>query len=559
MRKLFILLALLIGGQVSAQKAVREYKRNARDQLQAIKAMEEVRSEEALAPLPWDQIYNQFDQALERGKDAIKAGADVVLDPIEQVDFSAVLPQATQGDWGDEYMGLEDHYQEIKSRAARPIRVVIFDTGKPVHKQLNDIVDQVNGKNWTSSKDELDRHSHASHCSGIVGGADAESLRDPLADAGLLEIGWEKVLSDGGSGSFSWITEATLAENEISKQKIKEGYFVIYSYSLGGGTAMYQPLEDAFQAAADLGVIIVAAAGNNGQYVGYPGLSPKTQAIAALQRNGTEVERASYSSQGPEVWGSTPGSYIYSTMPGDAYAYKSGTSMATPYMARVIATLASINPKATAAEVMAHLEENGTDLPPTGVDEQTGWGWPQIDKLLQPIDSNPPPPDPDPDPDPDPEPPTDPEPEPNPVKPARDLTIYVGKYSVNWKPKNGELRPIYFNLTADVQSKTLAEITIDEALAGTRKHFRGRSYFLFEDADLYDAALYICLFYRVIEKETFAPMPVSITAWDDEGRTVTLDEQDLKKTRGIKSLFIRGRSAAGTDQQTLPDYQMDPY
>jgi len=533
MRKLFLFFAIaLMAGQVMAQKSVRQYRRAAKEQLKSIEALQDRLEDQGVSrsPLAWDLVYQQFEEAQAKGEEMLRSGLDVVLHPIESVDFSAVMPEATQGDWGDQYMGLEDRYKEIYDKAiadGRPVRIVTFDTGKADHDQLNDLIDQANGKNWTNSADELDRHSHATHCKGIQAGADKETKRDAVADAKKMELGWEKVLNDDGGGAYSWITEATKYENGISEEKFKAGYFVIYSYSLGGGASEYKPLEQAFQAALDLGVVIVVAAGNNGQYVTYPGKSDKVQAIAALQRDGSLVKRASYSGKGPEVWGSTPGSYVYSTILNNEYGYKSGTSMATPYMARIIATLACINPEATGAQILAHLEKNGTDLPPTGVDEETGWGWPVVDQLLQPIGGEP-------DPDPDPDPPTDP------VKPARDLIIPGGEYSVQWKPsKEPDFRRLYFEITLEAKSKTLAEITIDEVLANVEDHFRSRWYLLSHDADIYDACFYVAYFYRLIEKDEVDAMPIMIRGWDQDGREVILTEKDLKRVRGIKSLWLK--------------------
>ena len=109
-----------------------------------------------------------------------------------------------------------------------------------------------------------------------------------------MEIGWQKVLSDSGSGSFLQIRDAILYENVLSKQKIEEGYSVIYSFSLGGGTAKQQQVEEALKQAQDLGVLIAAASGNNNNAISYPGNSDYSHAIGSLQK-GTPPSRSSFS------------------------------------------------------------------------------------------------------------------------------------------------------------------------------------------------------------------------------------------------------------------------
>jgi subtilisin len=82
----------------------------------------------------------------------------------------------------------------------------------------------------------------------------------------------------------------------------------------------------------EAGGIIVAAAGNSGGAVGYPGNSIYALGISSLDQN---MVISSFSSRGPEVDGCAGGRNIYSTLPGGGYGLMSGTSMASPSWAAI--------------------------------------------------------------------------------------------------------------------------------------------------------------------------------------------------------------------------------
>lgn len=101
--------------------------------------------------------------------------------------------------------------------------------------------------------------------------------------------------------------------------------------SLGGGDSKL--LRDAVEYAYARGVLLVAAAGNEGECtdcVAYPAAYPECIAVSATARDDS---LAGFSSTGPEVELAAPGEDIYSTFLGGSYATLSGTSMASPHVA----------------------------------------------------------------------------------------------------------------------------------------------------------------------------------------------------------------------------------
>ncbi|PIJ23728.1 peptidase S8, partial [Leucobacter sp. OLES1] len=64
-----------------------------------------------------------------------------------------------------------------------------------------------------------------------------------------------------------------------------------------------------------------------------------------------------------EIDVAAPGSRILSTLPGGGYGLKSGTSMATPHVAGVLALMKSAHPNLTPAQLTAKLKADATPTP----------------------------------------------------------------------------------------------------------------------------------------------------------------------------------------------------
>ena len=308
---------------------------------------------------------------------------DVVLDPIEQI---GITPRSIEdydaGNWGNVALEVDRYFDQIIARSKRRVHVYVFDTaGKWGHDALKFV--EKPGQTFTGEATPEDGNGHSTHCAGIIGGVTDFPLgiSRALIEKENLYLYPVKVLSNNGSGLYSWISTAIKWANERSKTHLAAGDFVIYSFSLGGSSGN-DAVTQALAEAAQIGVLTVAASGNTGgKGVNFPGNAPAAKAIAALQ-NTAPLTRAAFSTFGPEVWLSMPGQGILSSYKGNTYATLSGTSMATPHAAGIAAIAASVHPTFNALQIVTLLEKVATDIAPTGRDEHTGFGVDLINGIL---------------------------------------------------------------------------------------------------------------------------------------------------------------------------------
>ena len=116
------------------------------------------------------------------------------------------------------------------------------------------------------------------------------------------------------------------------------GYAGIVSMSLAGPTST--AVNTAVKTLYDYGMFVVVAAGNNNNdcMLLSPASSPYAFTVAS---SSIDDSRSYFSEYGACVDTFAPGEQIYSTVPGNSYAYLSGTSMATPLVAGLASYLAT--------------------------------------------------------------------------------------------------------------------------------------------------------------------------------------------------------------------------
>ena len=169
-----------------------------------------------------------------------------------------------------------------------------------------------------------------------------------------------------GSGS-GWVSDVVTGMYECDDADTN-----VVNMSLGSGySSSYQTAINAILAGRD-DILFVAAAGNDGDSsYNYPASISEFVSVGSVT---SSKVRSYFSQYNDEVDLVGPGSSVYSTTPGDNYAYYSGTSMATPHVVGVAALVWSHFPTLTAAAVRSALIASAEDLGPNGRDDEYGHG-----------------------------------------------------------------------------------------------------------------------------------------------------------------------------------------
>lgn len=219
----------------------------------------------------------------------------------------------------------------------------VIDTG--TNTEHVDFGDRAHwGKTIPDNDEDIDGNGHGTHCSGTIAG-------EKYGVSKKANVYAVKVLRSSGSGSMSdvvkgveWAAEAHIKKAKAAKEgKIKGFKGSVANMSLGGGSS--RTLDLAVNAAVEAGMHFAVAAGNdNADACNY---SPAAAENAITVGASTLAdERAYFSNYGKctDIFG--PGLNIVSTWIGSNYAVNtiSGTSMASPHIAGLLAYYVSLQP-----------------------------------------------------------------------------------------------------------------------------------------------------------------------------------------------------------------------
>lgn len=248
--------------------------------------------------------------------------------------------------WGNYSIGADiAHGQNLMGDG---IKVAILDTGVSNHSDLQiaggiSVVEGV--YNYT------DDNGHGTHVAGIIGAQKNGSGVVGVAPKALLYS--VKVLDSFGNGTYSQVIEGI-------DWAIENGMNII-TISFGGKQDSVI-LHEAIQRANNAGILVIAAAGNEGEGNEtelYPALFGEVLSVGAVNKN---FERSIFSSTGAELDLMSPGRDIISTTSDGDYGISSGTSVSAPYVAGASALIWAQNNSLTSSEVRNSLITNATPL-----------------------------------------------------------------------------------------------------------------------------------------------------------------------------------------------------
>lgn len=235
------------------------------------------------------------------------------------------------------------------------VNVAVLDTGIDTeHPEFEDsIVGCVTCVDGTTTCE--DDHGHGTHVSGIItaNGLDGNA-KGVAPGAGIYMY---KVCDENGRCYESDMMEAMEAA-VLTDAKVM-------SISIGGGNCAEEdcdgdPLADKVNWVVNEGITVAIAAGNDRFFVSYAACASEAIAVGAVDKSGL---MANFSNFGPSLDIVAPGVSIYSPII-DVYASWSGTSMATPHVAGVVALMLDANPDLTVEDIKTALYDTADPIDP---------------------------------------------------------------------------------------------------------------------------------------------------------------------------------------------------
>jgi len=249
--------------------------------------------------------------------------------------------------------GVQSQKAWLATRGSSDVVVAVLDTGSTDHPDL--VGQTVPGYDMISRNNSL----------GVIG------------IAPNVKVQHVRVLGNGGgsdsdivSGIY-WASGGTVQNVPFNPTPAR-----VINLSLGGEGDCPLSYQSAITFAINQGIVVVVAAGNAGADASTT-TPANCDGVITVAASNSDGEQAWFSNFGSIVDIAAPGESIKSTMnagligPGSStYALKSGTSMATPYVAGIVALMLSKDPSLTPADV----EERITDQSNQTFLVQGNWG-----------------------------------------------------------------------------------------------------------------------------------------------------------------------------------------
>ncbi len=258
----------------------------------------------------------------------------------------------------------EQAWKLAGNKGSKKVILAVIDTGVD-YKHVNLAPNMVAGYDFRDNDaDPMDLTSaqnpgHGTHCAGIVGatGVVDGGTSGISPDVSIMPL---RFLGADGSGDLNNAIKAIDYAIEHKVQVISASW----GASVPRSTA--QPLIEAIERADKAGIIFVTAAANDGKNNDttevYPANSGTANMITVAASGSTDA-KPSWSNYGKgKVSLAAPGEGIISTLPGDKYDNLSGTSMATPLVAGMVAFLKAQDVTLTGAEVRSLLQATGAKV-----------------------------------------------------------------------------------------------------------------------------------------------------------------------------------------------------
>lgn len=266
------------------------------------------------------------------------------------------------------------------------VNIAILDTGVLVsHPDLARRIDQC--KDFTNPRFSVvdgrcdDKNGHGTHVAGIIAADAAADTKGIYGVAPQAKLFTYKVCGANGSCYADDIAAALRLAADQGANVANMSFGSDQESSL---------IRDAVNYASSKGVLLVAAAGNDGPFpdsIDYPAAYASVVAVGAINQlkavtdwssRGINSTTTPWVVENRDIELATPGEYIESTWNNGSYVILSGTSMAAPFVVGLAAKYwqsTTVDPMTATRDFLHSLS---SDLLPLGDDDASGFGLPQV-------------------------------------------------------------------------------------------------------------------------------------------------------------------------------------
>ncbi len=300
---------------------------------EAKRCMEILRSTEGVTYVEEDTYTNMIDEKSD-GKDAEAAKGKMF-----NYGYVSDVSGYQYYTWGAMDMQLDQLAAWMRESVSGQAVVAVVDSGVKANSETKDRILEGIDLVDSSADAQMDYDGHGTHVSGTILDC-TQGL-----DIKILPV---RVLNEEGVGAASVISLGVY-------YAVEEGAQVI-NLSLGGPHSDCQ--DAAIEKALELGVLVVAAAGNEGAGIGTvehcPAHIEDVLTVGAYMQN---HQIADFSNYGDCVDVSAPGYEVVSYGLNDDLVALDGTSMATPHVSALAAMLCMCYPDASPAQIQKYIKD----------------------------------------------------------------------------------------------------------------------------------------------------------------------------------------------------------
>ncbi len=329
-----------------------------------------------------DQTKKAFDTIRKQYGDKCYLDEVIELQGIED-DAADVGGSDDHLSWGCSFMGFDKVIGKPFFENAAPLTVAVIDTGVDADHALFSKRVFAEGYDFVGMKDSPgDSSGHGTHTAGIISECTPPNVR-------IMPL---RVFNARGKTTWLYL-------NNAIRYAVEKKADVI-NMSIGISTKSdteHHELDESLSAAAEAGIPVCCASGNDGLEVShtYPACSSLTLAVSSIGKTG--LFSATYDGDGGSGYGTgidfcAPGEDILGASLNGSTKEMSGTSQAAAHLSAAFAVLRTVYPQASYPELIGYAKQNSVDYGEEGKDQYYGWGLIEFsriaDSLPEPEDSD---------------------------------------------------------------------------------------------------------------------------------------------------------------------------